>query len=301
MTIFVKRKILMFPVGVRMGRRPNPRWIEKDNRIRETRRLVKLLGKPVRKITKKDFIENDLGSLLNCYQGSPKRALIEAGYDPGPMKHPKGYWDDQENRTKAVHEIMRLTGKQSTELRKMDFIMNGYSLVVKDRSMEELMRESGLEFRRYQRSAGYWKSRENRVREVRSLVTSLGKNPSDVTKRDLSEHGLSTVLSVHHGSLRSILREAGYTVEKKKPPKFWNQKENRIHATKELVKRLHKDPARIGREDFVHAGLHSLLLKYRDELAASYERGEIITFDQGYLLSYPTSVSRALAEAGIIR
>lgn len=291
----------MFRDGMKMGRKRNPLWMDKANRVREIHALVRSTGKPVRKITKRDFTERGLGSLLNCYRGSPKRALLEAGYDPGPMKHPKGYWDVKENRVSAVHTVMRITGKSSTGLRKLDFINNGYSLVVKNRTMEELMLEADLEFKRYQRSPGYWKSRENRIREVRALVVTLGKNPNDITKRDLNANGLSTILSVHRGSLRVIMREAGYQVEKRKPPKFWNNKENRIHATKELVKKLEKDPVDIGRDDFVAAGLQSLLLKYRDELAAEYEKGEIITFDKGYLLKYPTSVARALAEAGVIR
>lgn len=288
-------------VGMIMGRRPNPRWIEREARVSEVRRLVSLLAKPVRKITKRDFIEHDLGSLLNCYQGSPKRALIDAGYEPGPMKRPKGYWDVPENRERAVHEVMEITGKSSTELRKLDFIRNGYSLLVKDRSIRDLMLETGLEFHTYQQETGYWKVRDNRIRAIKDLIETLGKDPSEITKKDLNANGLSTVLGVHHGSLRSILREAGYHIEKKKPPKYWNEKENRIVATRDLVARLDKDPRRIGREDFVGAGLHSLLLKYRDEIAVNYERGEIITYDRGYLMKYATSVERALAEAGLIK
>lgn len=284
-----------------MGRKRNPRWIENENRIREIRKLVEKLGKPPRKVTKRDFIENDLGSLINLYQGSPKRALMEAGYDPGPRKQPKGHWEDRGNRIQAIHEVMRITGKQSSDLRKMDFIGNGYGIVVRNRTMKELLDEAGLECERYQRPAGYWQDRENRIREVRALVEKLGKDPGNVTKQDMTSHGLSTLLSVHRGSMRAILREAGYNVHKKRPPKYWNSKDNRVRATRELVKSLSKKPEAIDREDFVKAGLHSLLLKYRDELAATYERGDIITFDQGYLLKYPTTVSRALAEAGIIR
>ena len=111
----------------------------------------------------------------------------------------------------------------------------------------------------------------------------------------LSSGGKDSLLSF------GLLREAGYEVEKKKPPKFWNVKENRIKATRELCRTLDKDPKTIGRDDFIEAGLHSLLLKYRDDLAANYEKGEIITYNRGYLLKYQTSVERALAEAGIIK
>ena len=283
-----------------MGRNRNPKWERKEDRIKKIHEIVKATGKPVRKITKRDFMEWELGSLLNYYKGSPKRALLDAGYDPGPIKHPKGFWDVKENRIQAVYTVMRITGKESTELRKMDFINSGYSLVVKNRSIEMLMEEAGLEFKRYQRASGYWNNPENRIREVRALVASLGKEPSDITKSDLNANGLSTVLGVHRGSLRAIMKEAGYEIVKKKPPKYWNSKENRITATKGLLKDLSKHPRDIKRDDFVYAGLHSLLLKYRDELVVEYEKGEIITFDKGYLLRYDTAVERALAEAGLI-
>ena len=195
-----------------MGRKRNPMWERKEDRIRRIHEIVTDTGKPVRKITKRDFLERGLGSLLNYYKGSPKRALLDAGYDPGPIKHPKGFWDVKENRTQAVNTVMRITGKESTELRKIDFISSGYSLVVKNRSIEILMEEAGLEYKRYQRASGYWNDPQNRIREVRSLVSSLGKDPSDVTKSDLNANGLSTVLGVHRGSLRAIMKEAGYEV-----------------------------------------------------------------------------------------
>lgn len=284
-----------------MSRRQNVYWQDRDNRIRAIRELVKSLNKPLRKITKRDFIEHNLGTVLNIYKGSPKRALIDAGFDPGPMKHPKGYWEVKEHRVEAIKELMKKTGKDSTQLRKMDFIKNGYSLLVKNRTIEELLKEAGFPFIRYQRNPGYWKKKENRIREVRALVEKLGKDPSEVTKLDFMNHGLSTVLNTHHGSLRAIMKEAGYDVVKKKPPKYWNQKENRIRAVREMVKKCGKKPTEIKREDFVAAGLQSLLLKYRDELAAEYEKGDIITYDKGYLLKYKTTVERALAEAGLIK
>jgi len=293
--------ITMILVGMIMGRKRNEYWDNRFNRIREINRLVKTVDKPLRKITKKDFIEHGLGSLLNYYNGSPKRGLIDAGYDPGPIKHPKGYWEVKENRVAAVHAVMKITGKRSAELRKLDFITNGYSIVVKDRSMEELLEEAGLEFLLYQRKAGYWKVKENRVREVRELVKRLGKDPNKITKNDFTANGLSTILNTHRGSLRAIMKEAGYEVEKKKPPKYWNNKENRITAIKNLVNHINKDPRDVRREDFVDAGLQSLLLKYRDELASEYEKGDIITFDKGYLLKYRTTVERALVEAGFIK
>lgn len=283
-----------------MGRKRNVYWDQDSNRYREIQRLVRSVHKPIRKITKEDFMSHDLGSLLNYYNGSPKRALIDAGFNPGPLKHPKGYWEIRENRVAAVFEVMRITKKRSTELRKLDFINNGYSIVVKNRSIEELLNEAGLEFARYQRRSGYWKLKENRIREVKALVEKLGKDPSEITKNDFNKNGLSTILNAHHGSLRSIMHEAGYEVEKKKPPKYWNNKENRVRAVKELVRGLGKEPEDIKREDFVEAGLQSLLLKYRDELAANYEKGDIITFDKGYLLNYSTTVERALAEAGFL-
>ena len=287
--------------GLAMSRRRNVYWQDRNNRIKAIKELVETLNKPLRKITKQDFLNHNLGTVLNIYKGSPKRALIDAGYDPGPMKHPKGFWETKEHRIAAIERLMEISGKNSTQLRKKDFIDNGYSLLVKNRTIEELMEEAGLPFERYQRNPGYWQNKENRVREVKALVEKLGKNPSDITKNDFMDNGLSTILNTHHGSLRAIMKEAGYDVVKKKPPKYWNIKENRVKAVREMVKNSGKKPSKIEREDFVKAGLQSLLLKYRDELAAEYEKGDIITYDKGYLLKYKTTVQRALAEAGLIK
>ncbi|MCK4614687.1 MAG: hypothetical protein KAU14_07780 [Thermoplasmata archaeon] len=283
-----------------MGRRRNAYWDDKNNRVKAIKELVKSADKPLRKITKRDFFDRKLGTLLNIYKGSPKRALIDAGFDPGPLKHPKGYWNIKEHRIEAIHKMLEITGKEPTKLRKLDFISTGYSLLVKNRTMEELLSEAGLPFIRYQRNPGYWKNKENRIREVRALVEKLDKDPSSITKNDFTEHGLSTVLNTHRGSLRAIMKEAGYHVVKKKPPKYWNIKENRVNAIRNLVRKLNKKPSDIRRDDFVKAGLQSLLLKYRDEVAAEYEKGDIITYDKGYLLKYRTKLERALAEAGLI-
>ena len=295
------RNIIMVLLGVIMGRNRNKYWDVHSRREQAIHSLVKATGKPLRKITKRDFIERDLGPLLNLYNGSPKRALKDAGYDPGPMKHERGHWESQENRIKAVMDVMDRCGKSSLQLRKVDFITHGYSLLVKNRSIRDLLLEAELDYEQYQRESGYWRIKENRITEVRELVERLGKDPSQVTKSDICKHGLSTVLNTHRGSIRSLMKEAGFTVVKKKPPKYWNEKENRIKAVKSFIELTGKAPEQITRDDFTKAGLQSLLLKYRDHLACEYEKGEIITYNKGYLLKYDTAVERALVEAGYLK
>jgi len=87
---------------------------------------------------------------------------------------------------------------------------------------------------------------------------------------------------------------------KKAPYGYWNSKENRIKATRWLIKTLGKEPDKIIQKDFISHGLVGLLVAYSDKRCATYEKGEILTFDTGYLLGHPSPLERALAEAGFI-
>lgn len=87
---------------------------------------------------------------------------------------------------------------------------------------------------------------------------------------------------------------------KRAPRGYWNKKDNRIRATKWLVKSLGKKPDELKQKDFFSHGLAGLLAAYSDERCSTYEKGEVFTFEPGYLLGFHTPLERALAEAGLI-
>ena len=65
-------------------------------------------------------------------------------------------------------------------------------------------------------------------------------------------------------------------------------------------KKLGKKPGEIKKQDFLDNRLGGLLERYADEKCKSFSKGEIFTFDEGYLLKYKGRVTRGLKEAEIV-
>ena len=77
---------------VQITRKSPGYWQDKNNRIRETIRLVEKSSKPIKTITKADFVRNGQ-FVLTTYTGGVKGALHEAGYDIQPVqRRKKGYF-----------------------------------------------------------------------------------------------------------------------------------------------------------------------------------------------------------------
>jgi len=284
-------------------RKPPGYWDVKTNRVKAVRKLAASLDKPYDKFRKSDFLDNGLSTLLAKYNGSVKRALIEAELASPRIKKPAGYWDDRENRIQAVRDLVEYKVKSVENIRKKDFVENGLSVLLKDRSMKEIIEEAGYSYVESQKLHGYWNSRENCRKEVRNLVDTLDKQPNEVTKQDFIDNGLSTLLNKYRGSLSRALQDAGFKdVRRKRVPfGWWESKENRVNATKKLYVELEVKPEEITRKHFEERGLSTLLTKYKADACKDFARGdEPFTYDEGYLLRYKNEVYRALAEAEII-
>ena len=109
----------------------------------------------------------------------------------------------------------------------------------------------------------YWQIRENRIRAVRDLVTKLALSNKKVTYEDFNRFGLHTILKYYNHSPFLVLKDAGYNIDEREmvqvPNKYWNEKENRIKATRNLVKKLNKPFTKITQKDFTNDGLRGLL------------------------------------------
>ena len=71
-----------------MKKKPFGYWRSKENRIRETRQLVKKLNKKPKEIQSKDFRTFKIEELLKK-AGGVRSALIEAGFDVKPFNKKK--------------------------------------------------------------------------------------------------------------------------------------------------------------------------------------------------------------------
>ena len=110
---------------------------------------------------------------------------------------------------------------------------------------------------------GHWKKKENRVKAIKEMVESLGKPPTEITKKDFYENGLSWVLSGYYsGSPFEALKDAGYDIKEyemdKAPQGYWKKEENRVAAIKRLVEETGKPAKDITRRDFYENKLSSI-------------------------------------------
>jgi hypothetical protein len=293
---------------------PKVDWTKKESRANAIRNMVGGLNKPLKDITTNDFKAHKLYGLLSKYYNtSPHRALKEAGYTIRRYEmhtKPANYWDKRERRIKAVRKMVERTGKQPREITANDFIANdlwGMLQIGYNASPFAALKDAGLVEHEWEMkcSPNYWNKKENRINSVNWVVEKTGKKPSEIRSADFTKYRMYGLLK-RFKTYKEALREAGYNIEitAKNKPRFprgyWNEKENRVNAVKNMVKKLDKSCNKITIKDFEKNGLSSLLTKYIDENCKSFSRGEFFTFDEGYLLEYKGRVKRALKEAELI-
>ena len=286
-------------------------WDIKEHRVAAIRHLVARVRKFPADITATDFRKNGLDSVLSKYDNCCFLALKEAGYriEPWEMRiTPKGYWHKRKNCIRATKFLVKSLDKDVEEITQKDFFSNslgGMLMIAYNSSPYLALKDAGFTLKKQKRMpTDYWRVKENRAKAVRGLVEELGKKPEDIRLKDFENAGLLGLLNVYDG-YKLALVEAGYDVEYSKrvtkPLGYWGKKENRVSATKELVRKLNNPLDEITPKDFKENGFGTLLSQYLIAKCAKYERGEMFPYDEGYLLKYPSLVKRALAEAELIR
>ena len=298
-----------FDIPIRM-RAPDGFWDKRENRAKAIREMVERLDKPLAKITQKDFVDFSLAGMLACkYSASPYAALKDAGYDILPWELnqvPQGYWKRKSNRIRAVRHLLRTTRKLPEEVKVDDFCKAGMGGLISryySGSVSLAMGEAGYYIPgRFKSKAHFWDKKWNRVEAIRHMVAYLDKPVEEFTGEDFKRYSLYGLLQYYGGSSRKGLKEAGYDLHPWQyhscPRGYWTQKENRAGAVRWLVETTGKEPLELRPSDLTNHKLWGLLAAYNDKRCAKYERGEMFTYDPGYLLAYPTRVLRAVVEAG---
>jgi hypothetical protein len=221
---------------------------------------------------------------------------------------PKGYWKEKQNRVNALKEMIAYLGKPITELTQRDLTKLGFGGIMgRTKSFYNALREAGYEIdplKMVKVPQDYWNKKENRVNAVKKLVEGLNKPITELTKKDFYNANGVGLLSKYKSSPYKALKDAGYEIlpwqMKRTPFRFWNDKNNRIEAVKWLVKKLGKPIDEITDHDFIDNGLGGLLDIYHPIHCSNFERGEIISYEPGYLLQFKNRVTRALVEAELI-
>lgn len=273
-------------------------WSNEENKIRATKWLIeeklKFNDYDIKNnLTSELFDKHGLKGMLKLYNGSPY-AAIDAAY-PNRFKAwefsltPYGFYDDEKNRLDAlrwlIEEKFKLTDEEIKEKVSVNFFKENslgglLSIHFNGSPHAAINTLYPGKFKRWelkQSGLGIWKQRENRVEAIRWLVEEKLKLTPDELKKTLSknmfaDNGLDGLLvSSYNGSAIKAIRDA-YPDEyeiwdfNRTPAKFFDDKANRIAATKWLIEeklKYNKEQVleHIAYETFVEYGLQNLIIK----------------------------------------
>jgi hypothetical protein len=261
----------------------------------------KVLRKDPRDITQDDFYSNRLSGLLTkYYEGSPYKALKEAGYDFHPwemLKTPNGLYEQKSIRIAATRWLVDKLRKDPRDIIGEDFHSNRLCGLLSgsyNDSPYEALKEAGYDFHPWEMCMapmGFYESKENRVAAVRWLVDKLGRDPRDIIGEDFLSNRLRGLLPFYNDSPYAALNEAGYDFQPwemlKTPRSFYESKENRMAAIRWLVDKLKKEPRDITKGDFHSNRLCGLISDHYNDSPydALLEAGLVTKADEAHMRS----------------
>jgi hypothetical protein len=149
-------------------------------------------------------------------------------------RKPNGYWTEEkviETYKNIAEELGRAPTKEELEKRKLDVIpvyANKYF-----GGLNKLAEESG--YQTPTRSNGYWKNKENCIKEYKALAEKIRRTP---TATDINDAGLGGLLRGMHlfkGS-HGLAKAAGYEPNCVQSG-FWKKQKNILKYTKALLKK----------------------------------------------------------------
>ena len=268
-------------------RKPVGYWRNKNNRIKETKKLVMSLNKDPEYIRINDFNNNRL-AILVIEAGGYIKALKEAGFiQKRQRKNKAGHWLIKRNRIKAVRDLVTRLNKPLIKISYSDFNKHGLSGIIYHFKVPELLQEAGFKVRnKTPKKSGYWDIKKNRIKETRQLVEKSNKPVDEIERLDFLNAQLYCLLKKSKG-YRNALQEAGYKLifpnpRKTKPKKqkrkaikkskiTWDSKDERIKAIKNVVTKVNKPLHLIILKDFYKCGYDDLISYYNRSLYAAFK------------------------------
>jgi hypothetical protein len=273
------------------GNVPNGYWKIKENRINAVKWLIEILNKPLKEISRNDFIAHKLWGLLSYYKSSTYKALQEAGFevDGWGLKRTKyKFWTIKENRVKAIQWLIRKTGKPYKQLTSADFKSFGLSGLLSKYyggSVFKALKESEYNINEFELGPGvpkrYWQDRERRIQVIKKFAQTINKPLTEISQKDFREYGLWGILTSYYNSSPLLaLEDAGFDVRAEersiKPQGYWKNRENRIKMIRDMVHKSGKPLHEFTQKDFRKFHIWKLLTEY-------YQSSHILALkDAGY-------------------
>lgn len=252
-------------------KRPNGWHADAENVRATLDELARKTGKPVYALQWSDFEANGASGLLQYY-GAVEKVLLRAGVKipvGGRRKNAAGHWDVAANRIKAVHLILRRTGKSFSRLQKSDFHSAGVSGLLRDgRSIYSLCLEAGFKGEPWELERlpnNYFTRSDNRMRAVRWLEQKTGKKlGEDLDKECFRRYGLATLLTRKRPyGIGGLLIDFGREADLRRWGKGRWAKPEILRALDEVLSRAKKrEYLEIVYEDIRQHGLAGLYQKF---------------------------------------
>ena len=199
-----------------LGAVPRNYWGEKSNAKKAVDWLSQKTGRNVTELESDNFEENSLYGLLKHYNYSPINIIKAAGYEVEEMQRnmtSQRYWENPENRIKAVKDLVKKLDKSPIEVTWKDFLNNGISgLLEYYDSHKEALAEAGFACERKRKPTNYWANVSNRINATKDLAATLEKPVEEIKKSDFICAGLAAILPYCSGH-REALQEAGLLPE----------------------------------------------------------------------------------------
>ena len=204
------------------------RWNDPKTILKAIRFGVEMvLNKDPKNVTYEDMCKLRLIAQIrkdfnNIYEAI-STAFPEKKINPRDMKHaPYGYYDSCNSATAAREMVLDLISKGRVTHRSeinmkhfQDYHLRSALRVFDDKILNAINaafpEEEPLVSSHVPR--GFFSEKENRIRKLRELAASIGKEGKDITHHDLKNGHISTILHYHNGSLFNALFEAGLVSE----------------------------------------------------------------------------------------
>lgn len=290
-------------------------WDVKENRVAFAKELAERLGtrepEDWKAVSTQDLADLGALGLLKKYKGSVAGMLREAfgeEYVPHRCRSrvPAGYWKERANCRRFFEDMARRYGVLDADdwerITTVDVIREGgTSLLTKHGSVFGALRHAFPEKKTFARPPkersvkpiGYWNSRDNRLKSLHEVVTSLGIRADQrdgwqaVTRRDIVQHGGGMLMKLYNNSPFAMISDLvpetemrGTDIGKRVPRRYWDSAENRRQFMLDVAEKFsvvsQEDWKKVRWRDLTHMGATSFLNRYdsvTDALADTFPEG----------------------------
>ncbi len=206
---------------------------------------------------------------------------------------------DEQAQVEAIRLLVKILGKDPRHMTLDDFVSNRLGGLITNQyksspyaALDAAFPELGiLPWEMSVTPNNFYNYERHRVAATRWLIEDVLKtNPRDVFIEDFSSHGLGGLIDHYSRTPYLAVKEAYPELNIQPwemiitPANIFDSKENRVAATRWLVKGLGKEPREMIQRDFASNGLAGLMNHYNDSpYEAMLEAGLVTPADETYM------------------